>query len=142
MSEADEQKRPDTDDTSVDVTSKVVEFIESRQAIGIERYGQTLMTFDGRDHLLDLQQELGDALQYVVAFRMEYAEFREAIHDLMEMDGVILCGNPKCLMTDHDAACPVGRILRIGERIAIPLQENNNRAAQVWLDEESSKGDA
>jgi len=134
MNEADEQKRPDTDDISADVTSKVVEFIESRQAIGIERYGQTLMTFDGRDHLLDLQQELGDALQYVVAFRMEYAELRLAIQDLDKMDDEVLCGNPKCFALDHDVACPVGRILRIGERIAIPLQKDN--------DEESSKGDA
>lgn len=134
MSEADEQKRPDTDDISADVTSKVVEFIESRQAIGIKRYGQTLMTFDGRDHLLDLQQELGDALQYVVAFRMEYAELRLAIQDLMRTSREVICASPKCYVNVHDVACPVGRILRIGERIAIPLQKNDN--------EESSKGDA
>lgn len=39
--------------------------VEARAAFGREKYGQPLMTLDGRDPIEDARQELADALQYV-----------------------------------------------------------------------------
>ncbi len=51
--------------------SGVVEFAEARVQIGIERYGQTLHTFDGRDAVRDLDEELADAITYTVKAILE-----------------------------------------------------------------------
>jgi hypothetical protein len=39
--------------------------VEARDAFGREKYGQPLMTLDGRDPIEDARQELADALQYI-----------------------------------------------------------------------------
>lgn len=43
---------------------RVITDIEERKKIGVQRYGQLLKPFDGRDSLLDLYQELLDATVY------------------------------------------------------------------------------
>jgi hypothetical protein len=48
-----------------DVQSMVIADIEARRQVGIERYGQALHTFNGRNALLDLYEELIDATMYV-----------------------------------------------------------------------------
>lgn len=45
-----------------DATLKLV---EERRAFGIEKYGQSLMSGDGRNEIEDARQEMGDLLQYV-----------------------------------------------------------------------------
>jgi hypothetical protein len=52
----------------VDVSTHLNELIvlvEERNAFGVAKYGQPLMTEDGRNGLEDARQELGDLLQYV-----------------------------------------------------------------------------
>jgi len=49
----------------------VIAGVEERSAFGAEKYGQVLMSRDGRDSVNDAVQELIDALQYVQAARMK-----------------------------------------------------------------------
>lgn len=42
-----------------------VRLVEARDAFGRGKYGQCLMSQDGRDSVEDARQELGDALQYI-----------------------------------------------------------------------------
>ena len=49
----------------------VIAGVEERSAFGAEKYGQVLMSRDGRDSVNDAAQELIDALQYIQAARMK-----------------------------------------------------------------------
>lgn len=46
------------------------ELIIQRCEYGMSKYGQLLMTKDGRDDVIDALQELGDLLQYAMKARM------------------------------------------------------------------------
>lgn len=46
------------------VQDQVVEYIERRKAVGVERYGTALQANNGRDALRDLFEELVDAVNY------------------------------------------------------------------------------
>lgn len=52
-------------------SKKAIELVKARDAFGRAKYGQPLMTDDGRDHVEDALQELGDLLQYIWACRMQ-----------------------------------------------------------------------
>lgn len=47
------------------------QLIRARALFGLRKYGQGLMTDDGRDTIEDARQELGDLLQYVMSARMQ-----------------------------------------------------------------------
>lgn len=47
------------------------QLVRERDAYGRTKYGQGLMTGDGRDTIEDLRQELGDAMQYAWKARMQ-----------------------------------------------------------------------
>ncbi len=47
------------------IADLVIEDIEERKRIGTERYGTPLQAFNGREALVDLYQELLDAVQYI-----------------------------------------------------------------------------
>lgn len=49
----------------------------ARAHFGLEKYGTTLMTHNGRDAIEDARQELGDALQYVMQAKMEGRDVEE-----------------------------------------------------------------
>ena len=44
--------------------NKLIELIMERDIFGREKYGQPLMSMDGRDTVEDARQEIGDLLQY------------------------------------------------------------------------------
>lgn len=48
-----------------------IELIKERDALGKEKYDHSLMTEDGRDHLEDSIEELGDLMQYLWACKMK-----------------------------------------------------------------------
>lgn len=51
--------------------SKVcIKLIKERDLFGFQKYGQHLMTNDGRSDIEDLRQELGDALQYAMKAKL------------------------------------------------------------------------
>lgn len=56
--------------------TRTARLVEARAAFGLEKYGQPLMTLDGRDPVEDALQELGDALQYVQKALMLGADLR------------------------------------------------------------------
>lgn len=49
----------------------VKDFITSRHRFGKEKYGTGLMSFNGRDCVLDVKEELGDCLQYLHQLKLE-----------------------------------------------------------------------
>jgi len=50
---------------------ELIDLIQARDAFGREKYGQTLMTHDGRNAVEDLDQEVGDSFVYAFKIRME-----------------------------------------------------------------------
>lgn len=50
---------------------KIIEKVNARTAYGILTYGQPLMTDSGRNVIEDLEQEIIDAMQYIMQARME-----------------------------------------------------------------------
>jgi hypothetical protein len=54
-----------------DIIDIMVQKLEEREKIGIERYGTSLMTHNGRDSFKDLLDELYDALQYALQNMLE-----------------------------------------------------------------------
>ena len=58
------------------IQNLVIEDIEKRIAVGVERYGTVLQPFNGRDALLDLYEELLDAVVYTkqLLVEMEYGD--------------------------------------------------------------------
>ena len=62
-----------------DYDGSVTKLIKQRDAFGREKYGQPLMSGDGRNDLEDLRQELGDALQYACKARMNGKNVKSVI---------------------------------------------------------------
>jgi len=69
---------------------EVARLVRERDAYGRQKYGQQLHSDDGRDEVEDLRQELGDALQYAFAAKMngrDLSEIETILEVLMEMVG-------------------------------------------------------
>ena len=62
--EGDSQPLPIIND-HVDIQSMVIADIEARRELGIRRYGSALQPHNGRNALLDLYEELLDAVAYI-----------------------------------------------------------------------------
>lgn len=58
---------------------QIVADILARDAYGRRKYGQPLMSEDGRDHVNDARQEILDALQYIQAARIQRLDVRELL---------------------------------------------------------------
>jgi len=54
-----------------------VKLIESRDRYGLEKYGQHLMSKDGRNDIIDAKQELGDLMQYVMKAKINKKNLSE-----------------------------------------------------------------
>jgi hypothetical protein len=66
-----------------------VEFIRmlaEREKQGIATYGRSLETFNGRDALRDIKEELIDAWQYLIQLEMERDALREQCRQLSERE--------------------------------------------------------
>lgn len=55
----------------VDVTESLIAFLRERQTRGIATYGRSLQTFNGRNAVQDLREELVDAAQYATQWLLE-----------------------------------------------------------------------
>lgn len=60
----DSQAMP-TPNHHVDIQTLVIQELEARRELGIERYGTALQPFNGRDALQDLYEELMDGMVYI-----------------------------------------------------------------------------
>lgn len=59
----------------VNMNEKVIHLIKERHLYGLNKYGQGLMTEDGRNTLEDARQEAGDLLQYLFKARLQKTSF-------------------------------------------------------------------
>lgn len=74
-----------TPNDSRSIQDMVIEDIEARKAVGLERYGTLLQANNGRDSLQDLYEELLDAATYA---RQLIEERRQLIEEWrLEHDG-------------------------------------------------------
>jgi hypothetical protein len=62
---AGDQVIPDGDEAEPDIQSLVILDVQQRRQVGIERYGQGLRPFNGRDTLLDAYEESVDLTTYL-----------------------------------------------------------------------------
>jgi hypothetical protein len=58
------------------------EMIDEREQVGIKKYGQSLMTHNGRDALLDAEEEVLDLWQYLNQARLERDQLLREIAQL------------------------------------------------------------
>ena len=49
----------------IGASNSTISLIEARRIYGLQKYGQGLMTEDGRNTMEDARQEVGDLLQYL-----------------------------------------------------------------------------
>jgi hypothetical protein len=66
-----------------EVGKEVIKDIENRIDLGLSRYGSLLKTFNNRDSLVDLYQELIDGCMYVKQKLMETEEIKEELRILI-----------------------------------------------------------
>lgn len=67
------------------VTRALMDLLAERERKGIETYGRSLETFNGRDATRDLLEELIDGAQYALQWQMERAELLAEIKRLREL---------------------------------------------------------
>jgi hypothetical protein len=86
----DSQGLPTINDEQ-DIQSRVVEDIRKRRELGISRYGTALQPFNGRDALLDLYEELLDAVMYI---KQSLVERDGLLHDEVRAmaQALVVCG--------------------------------------------------
>lgn len=65
------QPKPQRSERSQSVTDAVVADLQTRRDHGIRKYDTELLTFNGRDPLLDTYQEVLDAVMYLKQCLME-----------------------------------------------------------------------
>ena len=56
------------------ITDLVIKDLRGRERLGQAKYGRPLLPHDGRDSLLDLYEELLDAVQYIKKYMMEVGD--------------------------------------------------------------------
>lgn len=66
----------------IDSIEKSILLIKKRDEFGRQKYGQSLMTRDGRNTMVDALEELGDLLQYLFKAKLNNEDCTE-IKDLM-----------------------------------------------------------
>lgn len=71
---------------------EVIPLIQQRCEYGMAKYGQPLMTADGRDEVIDALQEVGDLLQYVYKAKLNgrLPQAREALSPALKALFVLL----------------------------------------------------
>ena len=86
MNEIDdfEQPMPVVNEASRDVFARLIGDLQARNAKGVEAYGKTLTTFNGRDSVRDAREEALDLAVYLTQVEMEMAAKDEAIRGLLK----------------------------------------------------------
>jgi hypothetical protein len=70
------------------VMPEVIELLQKRAAVGLEKYGTELQTYNGRDAPLDKVHELADALCYAVQDWLERRQLRDDLVSAVARAGV------------------------------------------------------
>lgn len=81
-----DQRLPDGDESIIDDQQVLIEAIEERRKLGIERYGQGHRPFNGRDTLQDLFEEHLDGLVYLTSLRRQAQATRADLIELVRKE--------------------------------------------------------
>lgn len=87
-----EQAPPIETAGSRDVFARIAGEFAERNAKGIETYGRTLTTFNGRDALRDAREEVLDTYVYLTQLAMEIEAKDAALRDLIDLLRDANCG--------------------------------------------------
>jgi hypothetical protein len=93
----------------LNVQDALIRHIEQRRKLGIERYGRPLQTFNGRDALRDLLDELLDGATYAMQVRMEIAARDDRVSRALAEHQSDPGG--KCYSCQVASPCPTRQIL-------------------------------
>lgn len=66
------------------VEPKLIQWIRERTKVGVKKYGQPLHTFNGRNSVRDVKEELLDALQYVQQWEMERTAVSKLLNEIYD----------------------------------------------------------
>lgn len=99
-----DQVLPSGDERLVDDQQLLIDDIEARRQVGIERYGQGHRPFNGRDTLQDLYEEQLDLLVYLRSIKRMAESSR---HELIEVVSTTLSGDPDDRATYYATATAV-----------------------------------
>lgn len=91
------------------VQDALIAEIEARKALGVSRYGRALQTFNGRDALRDLLDELLDGATYAMQVRMEVAAVQKRIDAALAQHHADWDG--KCTSCKVTSPCATRQIL-------------------------------
>jgi len=69
---------------------KAIKLIDERTEYGLKKYGQPLMSKDGRNSIEDARQELGDLIQYVFKAILNHEDVNEIYEILMILNLLLL----------------------------------------------------
>jgi hypothetical protein len=75
------QPKPEPTERSRSVTDAVIEDMRLRRETGVRKYGVELLTHNGRDPLLDVYQELLDAVVYTKQCLIEREDAKKATQE-------------------------------------------------------------
>lgn len=98
-----EQRKPEIND-EICIQDEVINDIEARKAIGVERYGTTLQPFNRRKAVRDLYEELLDGAQYGKQVVIEWDYLIKCLNEIF---------NAPTLSTAHSIAYLA--LLQVGE---------------------------
>lgn len=73
-----------------DVLDANILLIKERDAFGREKYGQPLMTGDGREDVPDITQELGDLQQYIFKLILRLRSGHFSLDEILAMDDQVV----------------------------------------------------
>lgn len=77
-----------TTDLPQNTKDKAIDLVLTRDTFGCEKYGQSLMTKDGRITVQDALEELGDLLQYLYKAKLnneDMTKVKELVPVLLEL---------------------------------------------------------
>ena len=69
--------------------AQAIELISARDAFGRAKYGQPLMTTDGRDDIEEAVQEIGDAMMYIHKAKMNGKDLKPVREHLAVLNAMV-----------------------------------------------------
>ncbi len=98
------QPQPQPHGTGAPVGERLIELIRERTKLGIEKYGEALTTYNGRDAMLDALQESIDLNQYLMQVVMESEDALKIDELLLNERNRVLSAIPEC--SQHGQCIP------------------------------------
>jgi chromosome segregation ATPase len=118
-----------------EVHPRVVAFLNERAAFGRRKYDRPLETHNGRDPLIDLMQELGDALEYAMQEYMQRTDAYREGYEAGQKAGLIFgSSQPDLASLQNAERCGYANGEAAGIRATEEKCERVNRELRESLD--------